>query len=99
RMLWEQNSAVLNEEELTRRNALVHTKKRLGQLHIQRERLERLRQSLALAAASLLHGIIVQSRTVPSMATHIGDEKMIFDAEEDRYAHGLNDANTFVGDV
>jgi hypothetical protein len=38
---------------------------------------------LAQAASSLLHGIIIQSRTVPSMAIRIGDELVPLDAEED----------------
>ncbi len=40
---------------------------------IQREHMERLRPLLGQASASLRHGIIVQSRTVPSMVASIGD--------------------------
>ena len=99
RALWETNSAAPNNEILKKRNTSNHDKRRTEQLHIQRERLECLRRLLGQAAASLLHGIIVQSRTVPSMAAHIGDEDVPLDAEEDRDAHGLDDAKTFVGDV
>jgi len=45
--------------------------------------LERLRPLLAQASASLLHGIIIQSRTVPSMAIRVGGEEVPLDAEED----------------
>lgn len=54
-----------------------------NQLRLQRERLERLRPLLAQASSLLLHGIIVQSRTVPSMVVLVGGEKVPLDAEED----------------
>ncbi len=53
------------------------------QLAVQRARLERIRPMLAQAAASLLHGIIIQSRTVPSMVVLLDDEIVPLDAEED----------------
>jgi superfamily II RNA helicase len=58
-------------------------RERVEQLRIQRTRLERIRPLLAQASASLLHGIIVQSRTVPSMVAMVEDEIVPLDAEED----------------
>lgn len=97
--IWEQSSPVLTDGILTKQNAGAHNKKRIEQLHIQRERLERLRTLLAQASSSLLHGIIVQSRTVPSMVAQVGNEEVPLDAEEDRDAQGLLDAKTFAGDL
>ncbi len=96
---WEQNSPVMTDGDSKGKNASSYDKKRAEQLQQQRERLEKLRPLLAQAAASLLHGIIVQSRTVPSMAVQIGTEEVLLDAEEDRDPQGLSDAQTFVGDA
>src|SRR5947207_40636 len=60
-----------------------HVKKYTAQLQLYRERLERLRPMLAQATASLLRGIIIQSRTVPSMVAQVGGEEVPLDAEED----------------
>jgi len=83
RDVWEQASPVLTEGVTSERSAAARAKSRIEQLLIQRERMERLRPLLAQAAASLLHGIIIQSRTVPSMAIRIGGELVPLDAEED----------------
>lgn len=83
RDVWEQASPVLTEGVTSERSAAAQAKSRIEQLLIQRERMERLRPLLAQAASSLLHGIIIQSRTVPSMAIRIGDELVPLDAEED----------------
>jgi ATP-dependent RNA helicase HelY len=83
RDVWEQSSPVLTDGVANERSAASHAKNRSDQLLIQRERMDRLRPMLAQASASLLHGIIVQSRTVPSMAVRIGDEEVPLDAEED----------------
>jgi ATP-dependent RNA helicase HelY len=83
REVWEQASPVLTEGVASERSAAARAKGRIEQLSIQRERMERLRPLLAQAASSLLHGIIIQSRTVPSMAIRIGDELVPLDAEED----------------
>jgi ATP-dependent RNA helicase HelY len=58
-------------------------KRRAIQLQAYRERLERLRPLLAQASASLLRGIIIQSRTVPSMVAYVAGEELSLDAEED----------------
>jgi superfamily II RNA helicase len=97
--IWEDNSPALTNGELPKRSASAHHKKRTEQLLIQRERLERLRPLLGQAVSSLLHGIIVQSRTVPSMVAYVDNEEVPLDAEEDRDSQGLVDAKTFVGDV
>jgi superfamily II RNA helicase len=83
RDVWEQDSPVLTEGVANERSAAANARNRAGQLVIQRERMERLRPMLAQASTSLLHGIIVQSRTVPSMTIQIGDEEIPLDAEED----------------
>ncbi len=56
---------------------------RTNQLQTYRERLERLLPLLAQASASLLRGIIIQSRTVPSMTAYVGNEELSFDSEQD----------------
>jgi hypothetical protein len=38
---------------------------------------------LAQASSSLLRGIIIQSRTIPSMVAQVGGEEVPLDAEED----------------
>ena len=60
-----------------------HVKKHAAQLHLYRERLEHLRPLLAQATTSLLRGIIIQSRTIPSMVAYVGGEEVPLDAEED----------------
>ncbi|HEV2659529.1 MAG TPA: hypothetical protein VGU68_02955, partial [Ktedonobacteraceae bacterium] len=100
RDIWEEAAPIMIEEVAAgSRTTSSQATRRAEQLLVQRERLERLRPLLAQAAASLFHGIIVQSRTVPSMVARIGAEVVPLDAEEDRDAHGLNDAQTFIGDV
>lgn len=59
------------------------SRRRAIQLQAYRERLERLRPLLAQASASLLRGIIIQSRTVPSMVAYVAGEELPLDAEED----------------
>ncbi len=60
-----------------------HVKKRSAHLQQQRERLDHLRPLLGQASASLLRGIILQSRSVPSMAVQVGNEEVPLDAEAD----------------
>lgn len=83
RNVWEQDTPVLTEGVTNERSAVANARNRAEQLVIQRERMERLRPTLAQASTSLLRGIIVQSRTVPSMAISISDEEIPLDAEED----------------
>ena len=99
RGIWEQSLPAPTEDMPPQQNARAHNKKHIERLHIQRERLERLRTLLAQAASSLLHGIVVQSRTVPSMVAQVGDEEVLLDAEEDRDSQGLLDFKTFAGDL
>lgn len=83
RDIWESAAPTLIEGEGKQHNraAAGQARKRSDLLRTQRERLERLRPLLAQASASLLHGIIVQSRTVPSMAVSVGGEMVPLDAE------------------
>src|SRR5437764_1625776 len=83
RDVWEQDTPVLTEGVTNERSAVANARNRAEQLVIQRERMERLRPMLAQASTSLLRGIIVQSRTVSSMAISISDEEIPLDAEED----------------
>jgi len=94
--VWEQISPVMTDGSTGGSNTSSYNKKRTEQLKQQRERLEKLRPLLAQASASLLHGIIVQSRTVPSMAIRVGLEDVPLDAEEDRDSQPLTDTQTFV---
>jgi hypothetical protein len=89
--IWVEPASVMTDGAPNERRVRVQAEV----IRIQRERLERLRPLLAQAAASLLHGIIVQSRTAPSMAAPLVDEVVPLDAEEDRDSHGLNDGQTF----
>ena len=66
-------------------------KKRADQLQAYQERLERLRPLLAQASSSLLRGIIIQSRTVPSMVAYVEGEELPLDAEEDTDPHDVVD--------
>ncbi len=93
--IWERPSPLLTEG----RTSAYYARTRIQQLQIQRERLEHLRPLLAEASASLLRGIIVQSRTVPSMVASVGTEVIPLDAEEDRDARGLDDPRAFAGEV
>jgi ATP-dependent RNA helicase HelY len=65
------------------------TRNRAILLQTYRERLERLRPLLAQASASLLRGIIIQSRTVPSMVAYVAGEELPLDAEEDADPHDV----------
>ena len=59
------------------------SRRRAIQMQTYHERLEHLRPMLAQASASLLRGIIIQSRTVPSMVAYVAGEELPLDAEED----------------
>jgi superfamily II RNA helicase len=83
RGIWEQDSPVLTEGVANERTSAGRARKRAEQTLIQQTRMQRLRPMLAQASFLLLHGIIVQSRTVPSMVAHVGDEEVPLDAEED----------------
>ncbi|HEU0003745.1 MAG TPA: DEAD/DEAH box helicase [Ktedonobacteraceae bacterium] len=70
-------------DEVEVETEVKHRKKRAAQLRLYREHLERLRPVLAQASISLLRGIIIQSRTLPSMVARVGNEEVPLDAEED----------------
>ncbi len=96
---WEQLSPVMIEGVYAESNIPSTVQKRNEQLQQQHEYMERLRPLFAQASASLLHGIIAQSRTVPSMAVRIDAEEVPMDAEADRDAQGLSDPEVFSGDL
>ncbi len=83
RDIWEQASPVLTDGVVDERTSAGRSRNRAEQLRTQREHMERLRPMLAQASSSLLRGIIIQSRTVPSMAAQVGGEELPLDAEED----------------
>lgn len=83
RNVWEQDSPLLTEGIVNEKSAANRAHSHAEQMKTQRERMERLRPMLAQAANSMLHGIIIQSRTVPSMAIRVGSEEIPLDAEED----------------
>jgi ATP-dependent RNA helicase HelY len=93
--VWERASPLLTEG----RSSASYASTRTQQLLVQRERLEHLQPLLADASASLLRGIILQSRTVPSMVARVGTEVIPLDAEEDRDTRGLDDPRAFAGEV
>jgi len=83
RDIWEQASPVLTEGVVDERASAGRARNRAEQLRTQREHMERLRPMLAQASSSLLRGIIIQSRTTPSMSAQVGGEELPLDAEED----------------
>ena len=83
RGVWEQFSPLMTDGQLDVEASDKRGRVRLEQLRLQRERLERLRPLLAQASAALLHGIIIQSRTIPSMAARMQEPAVPLDAEED----------------
>src|SRR5215469_5390842 len=96
--IWEHFSPLMTDGVFTEQSD-SYTKNRVQQLQSQRLRLEHLRPFLAQASASLLHGIIIQSRTVPSIvAATTSGEELPLDAEEDRDMQGLASAEV-VGDL
>ncbi|RAQ96232.1 DEAD/DEAH box helicase [Thermogemmatispora tikiterensis] len=87
RDLW---SAVLswpNDGAGLSRNTLKQVRRQLAEQQEQHERLSRLRPLFAQASALLMRGIILQSRTVPSMVARINGEELPLDAEEDSDPH------------
>ncbi len=81
--IWE--SAFLSEESLS---LLKHSEQRQAQeyaarLQIYRTRLDNLRPLLGQASLSLKRGIILQSRTVPSMIARLEEEEIPIDNAED----------------
>ena len=81
--IWKQASPVIIDDVLDEYLPARNARKRAAPLEAYRERLEHLRPLLGQASTSLLHGIIIQSRTVPSMVAQPGPEATPLDAEED----------------
>jgi ATP-dependent RNA helicase HelY len=86
RDIWIQESDTDEAHPSAQKN---QTRRRTIQLQTYRGRLERLRPLLAQASASLMRGIIIQSRTVPSMVAYVGGEELPLDAEEDTDPHDV----------
>ncbi len=83
RDIWQQEVPAPDEGESGSKSARKRARRQAEQLTVYREHLERLRPLLAQASISLIRGIIIQSRTVPSMVARVGDEEVPLDAEED----------------
>jgi len=81
--IWEHTAPVLTDGVFDERTATGNARNRADWLRVQQERLTRLRPLLAQASSLLLRGIIIQSRTVPSMVARVGGEEVPLDAEED----------------
>jgi superfamily II RNA helicase len=83
RDLWSTDSPLLLEEdgdEYRARGGKKKGRKRLRTVHAS---LTLIRPRLAQASRSLLHGIVLRSRTIPSMSTQFTGEGLPLDAEED----------------
>ncbi|HJT56036.1 MAG TPA: DEAD/DEAH box helicase [Ktedonobacteraceae bacterium] len=83
RDIWQQDISEPDEAEYASKSAFKRARRHAEQLTLYRQHLERLRPMLAQASVSLIRGIIIQSRTVPSMVARIGNEDVPLDAEED----------------
>lgn len=81
--IWENDTTIVaahaGDETASERHASTNAQ----QLVLLRQRLEHLRPRLAQASRALLRGIIIQSRTTPSISAHIANEDVPLDAEED----------------
>jgi ATP-dependent RNA helicase HelY len=89
RDVWDQFSPLMTDGQLDEEAADKRGRVRLEQLSQQRERLEHLRPMLAQASAALTRGIIIQSRTLPSMAARMEEPAVPLDAEEDIGPHDM----------
>src|SRR6266849_2911121 len=87
---WEQTASSTSDESQANTHR-KRTMRRANQLQVYRERLEHLRPLLAQASSSLLRGIIIQSRTVPSMVAYVEGEELPLDAEADTDPHDVVD--------
>ncbi|HEU5382498.1 MAG TPA: DEAD/DEAH box helicase [Ktedonobacteraceae bacterium] len=81
--IWE--AMVISEDELAGLSAIARRKatEYAERLQMYRARLDRLRPQLAQAATTLKRGIILQSRTVPSMIARVEEEEIPVDNAED----------------
>jgi superfamily II RNA helicase len=76
---------VLDERRLWQTGEAHSEAERIRDIQIQaaRQSLEELRPKLGAAARGLMRGIVLQSRTVPSMAVQVAAESVPLDMEED----------------
>lgn len=87
RDLWPEVLTWPNDGAGLSRNTLKQVRRHFAELQEQHKRLSRLRPLFAQASALLMRGIILQSRTVPSMVARINGEELPLDAEEDSDPH------------
>jgi superfamily II RNA helicase len=80
REIWDQEAEEASSYSAPRKK---QTRRQVILQQTYRERLEHLRPLLAQSSASLLRGIIIQSRTVPSMVAYVAGEALPFDSEAD----------------
>src|SRR5258708_5761639 len=71
RDIWERFSPIMTDGVFGDQNSTAYAKSQTEQLQTQRERLEKLRPLLSQASALLMGGIILHSRTLPSMLAPI----------------------------
>lgn len=83
RDLKEQAPPTLTDGVMDERTSEASARNRQNRLQVQYDRLTRMRPALAQAAGELLHGIISQTRSVPSMVAEVKGEEVPLDAEED----------------
>ncbi|HET8913343.1 MAG TPA: DEAD/DEAH box helicase, partial [Ktedonobacteraceae bacterium] len=75
RDLKEQASPTLTDGVMDERNSEASARNRQNKLQVQYDRLTRMRPALAQAAGELFHGIISQTRSVPSMVAEVKGEE------------------------
>jgi superfamily II RNA helicase len=83
RSIWEPDQPVDGEPDQRSHSARQRAEQHAERLKIYRARLERLRPLFAQAGLALKRGIILQSRTVPSMIARVEEEEIPVDNAED----------------
>lgn len=83
RSIWEVEQPTPGEPDLRSHSERRRDEQHAERLKIYRERLEHLRPQFAQAALALKRGIILQSRTVPSMIARVEEEEIPVDNAED----------------
>lgn len=80
---WQANQPSEEESEQLNRAARRRIEERTARLQMYRARLEHVRPLLTQAATALKRGIILQSRTVPSMIARLDEDEIPVDHTED----------------
>ena len=81
--IWQSKQPANDEPDPRSHSARQRDEQHTERLKVYRERLERLRPLFAQASQSLKRGIILQSRTVPSMIARVEEEEIPVDNAED----------------